>query len=75
MNSRIVVDSNKFHGSPIITGTCIPIYLIVDLVADGVSFEEIILDYPSITEEDIKACLKYAAEFVNYKYRNCITKK
>ena len=59
---RISSDSEILHGKPCIKGTRIPVYLIVSLVGEGVSVEEIIKDYPSLKPEDIKAAVKYASK-------------
>ena len=55
--SRIEVDAEKLAGKPVIKGTRIPVYLIVELVAAGMKPEEIIKEYPELTLEDIKAAL------------------
>jgi len=60
--SRIEVDAEKLAGKPVIKGTRIPVYLIVELVAAGMKPEEIIKEYPELTLEDIKAALTYAAK-------------
>jgi uncharacterized protein (DUF433 family) len=64
---RISSDPDILHGKPCITGTRIPVYLIVSLVAEGESVEDIIKDYPSLTPEDIKAALRYAARLSEYE--------
>jgi len=64
---RISSDPDICHGKPCIKGTRIPVYLIVSLVGEGASIEEIIKDYPSLTEEDIRAAIKYAARLCEYE--------
>ncbi len=64
---RISSDPDILHGKPCIKGTRIPVYLIVSLVAEGVSTQEIIKDYPSLTHEDIKAAVKYASKLCEYE--------
>jgi uncharacterized protein (DUF433 family) len=64
---RISSDPDILHGKPCIQGTRIPVYLIVSLVAEGESVENIIKDYPSLTPEDIKAALRYAAKLSEYE--------
>ncbi len=59
---RVVVDPEIHHGEPCIRGTRIPITMIVGSLADGLSFEDILREYPQLTEEDIRAALAYAAE-------------
>ena len=56
---RISSDPDILHGKPCIKGTRIPVYLIVSLVAEGETAENIIKDYPSLTPEDIKAALRF----------------
>jgi len=60
--NRIEVDVGKLAGKPVIKGTRIPVYLIVDLIAAGMKPEEIIKEYPELTLEDVKAALTYAAK-------------
>jgi uncharacterized protein (DUF433 family) len=55
------------HGKPCIKGTRIPVYLIVSLIAEGEDTESIIRDYPSLTEDDIKMAMKYAAKLCEYE--------
>ncbi|GIK63052.1 MAG: hypothetical protein BroJett018_08460 [Chloroflexota bacterium] len=65
LNPRIVVSRTVCHGKPRIAGTRIMVYLILDLLAGGKSFDEIITNYyPDITTEDIRACLEYASQVV-----------
>lgn len=61
MIERISIDKNIMHGKPCIKGTRIPVYLILDLLAGGSTVKEILEDYPDITEEDVHACVEYAA--------------
>ena len=64
--ARIVVNPRILGGKPIIEGTRISVEFILDLLASDVSEEEILEDYPHLTEEDIRTCLRYAAR----SYRN-----
>ncbi|APC08579.1 DUF433 domain-containing protein [Neomoorella thermoacetica] len=59
---RIVCNPEILGGKPVIKGTRIAVYLILDLISEGYSFEEIIKLYPHLTTEDIKACIRYAAK-------------
>lgn len=61
MINRISIDRDIMHGKPCIKGTRIPVYLILDLLAGGSTIKETLDDYPDITEEDIRACVEYAA--------------
>jgi len=64
---RISSDPDICHGKPCIKGTRIPVCLIVSLVGEGMSIEEIINDYPSLIAEDIKAAIQYAAKLCEYE--------
>ncbi|MCX5885134.1 MAG: DUF433 domain-containing protein [Proteobacteria bacterium] len=64
---RISSDPEILHGKPCIKGTRIPVYLIVSLVAEGETVENIIKDYHSLTSEDIKAAIHYAAKLSEYE--------
>ena len=61
---RITVDPDVLVGKPVIRGTRIPVYLIVEFVANGMSAQEILKEYPRLKEEDIKAALLYASKLV-----------
>jgi uncharacterized protein (DUF433 family) len=57
---RIVIDPDVMVGKPVIKGTRIPVYLIVEFVANGMTEKEILKEYPQLRKEDIKAALLYA---------------
>jgi len=59
---RITVDPLLCHGKACITGTRIMVSVILDNLADGVREKEILKSYPSLTSDDIKAAIAYAAE-------------
>lgn len=61
---RITVDPDVLVGKPVIKGTRIPVYLIVELVANGMTTKEILKEYPRLKEADIKAALLYASKLV-----------
>ena len=57
----IEIDSEKRFGKPIIKGTRISVYDILNWLANGMSKEEIIVDFPELNHEQINACLFFAA--------------
>ncbi|MCD6318003.1 DUF433 domain-containing protein [Candidatus Aerophobetes bacterium] len=72
---RISSDPDICHGKPCIKGTRIPVYLIVSLVSEGMSAEEIINDYSSLTVEDIKLLFSTQQNSVNMRltqYENSV---
>ncbi len=58
---RITVEEGKCGGRPCIRGLRIRVSDILDLLAAGASYEEILSDYPSLEGEDILAAIEYAA--------------
>ena len=67
MLKRIVSDPDTLHGKPRIKGTRIPVYLIVQLIAAGETIPTILEDYPSLSTDDIKAALQYAARLAEFE--------
>jgi uncharacterized protein (DUF433 family) len=61
MFERISIDPEVCHGEACIKGTRIPVHLIVRMLANGDTIEELLEDYPSLERGDILACLDYAA--------------
>lgn len=59
---RIVTDPAICHGKPCIRGHRIWVSLIVDLLADGMTVEQILEQYLGLEAEDVRACMAYAAE-------------
>ena len=66
--NRISVDPNVCFGKPCIKGTRIWVSLILDFLADGMSFDEIIEDYPHLTIDDIRAAIAYGAEMSRERF-------
>ena len=62
---RIVIDPAVLVGKPVVRGTRISVEWVVDLLAAGWSFEQILENYPHLTREDIQACLSYASELLH----------
>ena len=57
----IEVNPRILAGKPVVRGTRIPVYLVLDLIASGYTFQKIVESYPSLTIEDVKAAVEYAA--------------
>jgi len=56
---RIEVNPKILAGKPVIKGTRIPVYLILELLAAGYNFKRIMKAYPALKEEDIRAAVEY----------------
>lgn len=65
MNERISVNPNIHFGKPCVAGTRITVQNVLELINEGLSFEEIKKDYyPDLKTEDIKACVDYAISLI-----------
>ena len=64
MTERIDVNPKILGGKPVIRGTRIPVYLILELLSAGYDFKRIVEAYPTLKEEDVKAAVEYAASIV-----------
>lgn len=59
--SRITTDSEVMLGKPVIKGTRLSVEFILKLLADGLTFAEILEEYEGLTQEDLRACLLFAS--------------
>lgn len=57
---RITVEPDKMGGVPCIRGLRIPVATVVAMVAEGMTTEEILMDYPDLEAGDIREALEYA---------------
>jgi|UniRef100_A0A7V3RGA5 uncharacterized protein (DUF433 family) len=57
---RIEINPMVCNGKPVIKGTRIPVTVILERLAEGESWDKIIIDYPELTRDDIHAALQYA---------------
>ena len=58
----ITIEPGKRGGKPCIRGMRITVYDVLGWLAAGMTQEEVLADYPELTQEDIRACLAYAAD-------------
>ena len=65
--SRISIDPNVCHGKPIIRGMRYTVSSMLELLASGMTIEEILEDYEDLEREDLLACLEYAAKISQTK--------
>ena len=65
---RISIDPNICFGKPCIRGTRIWVSLLLDFLANGMSPEEILVEYPQLEIEDIRAAIAYGAEMSRERY-------
>ena len=65
--SRITIHSDICHGKPVIRGLRYPVESMLELMASGMSMEEILSDYHDLEREDLLACIEYAARLTSIK--------
>lgn len=58
----IEINPEKRFGKPVLIGTRISVYDVLSWLAEGMTINEIIQDFPELNEHQIKACLAYAAD-------------
>jgi uncharacterized protein (DUF433 family) len=61
---RITISADQMGGVPCIRGLRIPVATVVEMVAEGMTEDEMLRAYPDLETEDIRAALHYAAEAV-----------
>jgi len=66
--ARISIDPAVCFGKPCIRGHRIWVSLILDLLAGGMSVEDVLREYPQLEEADVRACIAYGAEMARERY-------
>jgi uncharacterized protein (DUF433 family) len=61
---RITIEPNKMGGVPCLRGLRMPVATVVAMVADGMTTDEIVAEFPQLEPEDVRVALLYAAEAV-----------
>ncbi len=64
IKQSVMLDSRIMHGNPVFAGTRIPLYRIIEELADGASLEDLVDGYPSLGIEQIQAGLDFAASLL-----------
>lgn len=64
---RITMNPNISFGKPTIRNMRYPVEIMLDLLAAGMTTEEILEDYPDLEREDIQACISFAKETIRVK--------
>ena len=67
VHERIVVDPKVMFGKPVIKGTRITVELILRKLGGGHSFADVIDAYPRLSEDDLRAALAFAADYMQHE--------
>ena len=64
MNERITIDPAVCNGRPCIKGTRIAVQTVLEFLGAGDSVDDVIEEFPSLTREDVLACVKFSSELM-----------
>jgi uncharacterized protein (DUF433 family) len=64
MEERIVIDPTICGGRPTIRGTRITAHTVLEFLGAGDSVEDVLDEYPTLTREDVLACLRYSSQLM-----------
>ena len=62
LTNRITIDPSICHGKPTLRGLRYPVDSILEYLAGGDSFEEVLAEFPDLEREDLQACIQFAAQ-------------
>jgi len=64
---RITIHPDICHGKPTVRGLRYPVEHLLELLASGMTVEELLMDYPDLEKEDFLACFEYASRLIQIK--------
>jgi len=64
MDRRIEVNPEIMAGKPVVKGTRIPVYVVLQMFEEEASIDDVIEAYPDLEREDVQACIRYATKRV-----------
>ncbi len=67
MNGRIEINPEVMQGKPVIRNTRIPVELLLRKLSEGATVDELLDAYPRLSEDDVRACLAYAADTIAHE--------
>ena len=65
--SRITIDPEICHGKPVIRGLRYPVESILEYLAGGDSFDDVLAEFADLEREDLQACMEFAAQSLKLK--------
>jgi uncharacterized protein (DUF433 family) len=68
MEDRIVIDPAVCNGRPVVRGTRIAVQTVLEFLGAGDSFEDVLEEYPTLTKEDILACIRYSSHLMGHHF-------
>ena len=67
MQDRITINPDICHGKPTIRNSRLMVVTILELLASGMTHQEILEDYPNLELADVQACLNYAIHLAQFR--------
>lgn len=68
MEDRIVIDPALCNGRPVVRGTRITVQTVLEFLGAGDSINDILEEYPTLTREDILACLRFSSRLMSHHF-------
>jgi uncharacterized protein (DUF433 family) len=70
--SRITINPEICHGKPVVRGRRYPVESLLEYLAGGDSFDELLKEFPDLEREDLLACLEFAARSLKVKSQHLV---
>lgn len=68
MLKNISIDQNICNGQPVVAGTRITVQTVLGFLGAGDSIEEVLQEYPTLTHEDVLACLRFSSDLLKHQF-------
>jgi uncharacterized protein (DUF433 family) len=68
MEERIVIDPSVCNGRPTVRGTRITVQTVLEFLGAGDSVDDVLEEYPSLTKDDILACIRYSSQLMGHHF-------
>ena len=68
MEERILIDPSICNGRPVIRGTRITVQTVLEFLGAGDSVDDILDEYPSLTKDDILACIRFSSQLMGHHF-------
>jgi uncharacterized protein (DUF433 family) len=69
MTERIIIDPQICNGRPVVKGTRITVQTVLEFLAAGDSVADVLEEYPSLTKEDVNACLGWVSRLMSTHFQ------
>jgi len=70
--SRITIDPAVCHGKPVVRGLRYPVESVLEYLAGGDSFDDVLTEFPDLEREDLQACIQFATQALKLRSRQLV---